>query len=278
MPCRASLELGGAEEPIERWDPVRIYANAKLTPAQRLELAQYLVDGGGRASHAATAWCVSRQTAAKWARRYVEEGRAGMADRSSRPVRSPSRTAVDRVKVITALRRLGMTHHEISEVSGTCGRICRGAALRSTTSREVRPANRHERRHPGELVHLDVKNLVRIERAGHRIRGDRRTRVRGAGWEYVHVAIDDHTRVAYAEVLSSETGDETVGFMERMRAFFLAHGVQVKAIISDNGTNYRSKALRAYLDRNGIGHIRTRPYTPRTNGKAERFIRTLVDR
>lgn len=274
--------MGVAEAPIEREDPVRIHANAKLTPAQRLELAQYVVDRGGQVGHAAAVFRVSRQTAAKWARRYREEGRAGMADRSSRPQHSPSRTSRERTRLITALRRLGMTHQEISEVSGvaerTCGRICLRAGLRSRTPREARPANRYERRHPGELVHLDVKKLVRIERPGHRFHGDRRTKVEGAGWEYVHVAIDDHTRVAYAEVLRSETGDETVGFMERMRAFFLAHGVTVKAIMSDNGSNYRSRALRTYLERHGIGHIRTRPYTPRTNGKAERFIRTLINR
>ena len=274
--------MGVAEAPIEREDPVRIHANAKLTPAQRLELAQYVVDGGGKVTQAAAAFRVSRQTAAKWARRYAQEGQAGMADRSSRPRRSPSRTAADRVKVITALRRLGMTHQEISEVSGVaeriCGRICRGAGLRSRTPRDLRSANRYERRHPGELHHLDVKKLVRIERPWHRIHGDRRTKVRGAGWEYVHVAIDDHTRVAYAEVLRSETGDETVGFMEGMRALSLVHGVTVQATMSDNGSNDRSTALRAYLESNRIGHIRARPYTPRTNGKAERFVRTLVDR
>jgi len=241
-----------------------------------------VVDTGGQVTQAAAVFRVSRQTAAKWARRYREEGRSGMADRSSRPGRSPSRASRERTKLITSLRRLGMTHQEIAEVSGvaerTCGRICMREGLRSRTPREARPSNRYERRHPGELVHLDVKKLGRIERPGHRIHGDRRTRVRGAGWEFVHVAIDDHTRVAYAEVLSSETGDETVGFMERMLAFFHAHGVEVKAIMSDNGSNYRSKALRAYLERQEIGHIRTRPYTPRTNGKAERFIRTLVDR
>jgi transposase InsO family protein len=123
-----------------------------------------------------------------------------------------------------------------------------------------------------------VKKLGRIERAGHRIHGDKRTRVRGAGWEFVHVAVDDHTRIAYAEVLSSETGDETVAFIERMRTFFEAHGVTVNAIMSDNGGNYRSTVLRHYLERHRISHIRTRPYTPRTNGKAERFIRTLINR
>lgn len=186
---------------------MRIHANAKLTPARRLELAQYVVDAGGQVTHAAAVFRVSRQTAAKWARRYREEGRPGMADRSSRPRRSPARTSRERTRLITALRRLGMTHQEISEVSGvaerTCGRICMREGLRSRTPREMRPANRYERRHPGELIHLDVKKLVRIERPGHRFHGDRRTKVEGAGWEFVHVAIDDHTRVAYAEVLSS---------------------------------------------------------------------------
>jgi transposase InsO family protein len=274
--------MGVAEAPIEREDPVRIHANAKLTPARRLKLAELIIDHGWQVSSAARAFRVSRQTAAKWARRYRDEGRAGMADRSSRPLRSPMRTTRERTRLITALRRLGMTHQQISEVSGvaerTAGRICLREGLRSATAREVRPANRYERRHPGELVHLDVKKLVRIERPGHRFHGDRRTKVEGAGWEFVHVAVDDHTRVAYAEVLTSETGDETVGFMERMRTFFEAHGVTVKAIMSDNGSNYRSKTLRNYLERHGIGHIRTRPYTPRTNGKAERFIRTLIDR
>jgi transposase InsO family protein len=139
------------------------------------------------------------------------------------------------------------------------------------------PPNRYERRHPGELLHIDVKKLGRIERAGHRVHGDRRTRARGAGWEFVHVAIDDATRLAYVEVLADERKERVVGFLERAVGWLAGHGVRVERVMTDNGPGYRSSLHAACCRVLGVRHIRTRPYRPRTNGKAERFIRTLTE-
>jgi transposase InsO family protein len=237
------------------------------------------------APEAAEAAGVSDRTARKWLARYRAEGEPGLLDRSSAPARVPSRTDEQRVEVIAALRRLRMTGAEIAEclgmalstVSGILTRIGLGKLSRLEPPE---PPNRYQRERPGELIHIDVKKLGRIGQlgAGHRATGHKGAgqRSRGAGWEFVHVCVDDATRLAYVEVLSDEKAPTAVAFLKRAVAFYRSRGIVVQRVMTDNGNPYRS-ALHAIACRAlGIRHIRTRPYRPRTNGKAERFIKTLL--
>jgi transposase InsO family protein len=233
---------------------------------------------------------VSERTCGKWVARYRAEGEAGLLDRSSAPRSIPHRTSDELVAVIVSLRRLRMTGAEIafclamalSTVSAVLLRVGLGKLSRLEPPE---PPNRYERRHPGELLHVDVKKLGRIPagRAGHRVHGQRRLQrsprkdgKRTVGWEYVHVCVDDATRLAYVEVLDDEKATTAVGFLRRAVAFYRRHGITVERVMSDNGACYRS-TIHAFACRAlGIRHLRTRPYRPRTNGKAERFIRTLI--
>jgi transposase InsO family protein len=241
---------------------------------------------------AAAAADVSDRTCSKWVKRYRSEGEAGLLDRSSAPSLIPHRTPEDRVEVIVVLRRLRMTGAEIafclgmalSTVSAVLGRVGLGKLSRLEPPE---PPNRYERRHAGELLHVDVKKLGRIQGgAGKRVRdGLRRhytatatdragVRRKTVGWEFVHVCVDDATRLAYVEVLGDEKATTAVGFLRRAVAFYAAHGITVQRVMSDNGACYRS-TIHAFACRAlGLRHLRTRPYRPRTNGKAERFIRT----
>jgi transposase InsO family protein len=235
---------------------------------------------------AAEAAGVSVRTVSKWRRRFREEGEQGLFDRCSAPASVPLRTAEARVAVIAALRRLRMTAAEIAEtlemplstVSGILTRIGLGKLWRLEP---LEPPNRYEKQRPGELVHVDVKKLGRIGRPGHRVTG----RVSGAGhhrrgyhlgWEYVHVAIDDATRLVYVEVLDDEKAVTAVGFLRRAVAHFAAYGIRVERLMTDNGNAYRATIHALACKTLGIKHLRTRPYRPRTNGKAERFIRTML--
>jgi len=230
---------------------------------------------------AAEAAGVSVRTVSKWRRRFREEGELGLFDRSSAPVRVPLRTGEQRVASIAALRRLRMSGAEIAEtldmplstVSGILTRIGLGKLWRLEP---LEPANRYERQRPGELVHVDVKKLGRIGRPGHRVHGDRGTRTRGIGWEYVHVCVDDATRLVYVEVLADEKAVTAVGFLRRAVAHFAAFGVRVERVMTDNGSAYRATIHALACKALGIKHLRTQPYRPRTNGKAERFIRTML--
>jgi len=235
-------------------------------------------------TEAAAAAGVSERTAGKWVKRYREEGEVGLWDRSSAPHSVPCRTPEDRVEAIAALRRVRMTGAEIAEclgmalstVSAVLTRIGLG---RLSRLEPLEPPNRYERKAPGELIHIDVKKLGRIGKngPGHRVRGTRQgTRSRGAGWEYVHVCVDDATRLAYVEVLGDEKATTAIGFLRRALAFYGAHGIEVQRLMTDNGSAYRSIAHAIACKALGIRHIRTRPYRPRTNGKAERFIRTML--
>jgi len=225
---------------------------------------------------------VSERTARKWVDRYLEEGEAGLVDRSSAPHSVPGRTPEDRVAAIAALRRVRMTGPEIAECLGMALSTVSAVLTRIGLGRLSRleppePANRYERERPGELIHIDVKKLVRIERgAGHRATGRRTSHARGAGWEFVHVCVDDATRLAYVEVLRDEKATTAIGFLRRALAFYAAHGIEVERLMTDNGSAYRSIAHSLACKALGIRHIRTRPYRPRTNGKAERFIRTML--
>jgi transposase InsO family protein len=261
---------------------VRLHANATTCPKSRLLLCQRVIEQGWSRADAAAAAGTSERTAAKWLARYRAEGVAGLIDRSSAPRTSPTQVAADRVATIAGLRELRMTAAEIAEclrmptstVSSVLLRIGLG---RRSSLEPFEPPNRYERRHPGELVHIDIKKLGMIGRPGHRILGRGPGRdTPGAGWEFVHVAVDDCTRLAYVEVLENEKASSAIGFLRRAVRFFDGFGVSVQRVMTDNGAPYRSTVHALACRRLGIRHLRTRPYRPRTNGKAERFIRTML--
>ena len=261
---------------------MKLHANARTCPRSRRLAVDRVERDGWTLTAAAEAAGVSVRTISKWLRRYRGEGEQGLLDRCSAPWSVPSRTDERRVAVIAGLRRLRMTGAEIAEtlgmplstVSGILTRIGLGKLWRLEP---LEPANRYEKQRPGELVHVDVKKLARIGgQAGHRVHGDRRSRRRGIGWEYVHVAIDDATRLVYVEVLEDEKAVTAVGFLRRAIAHFAAFGIQVERLMTDNGAAYISTIHALACKALGIKHIRTRPYRPRTNGKAERFIRTML--
>ncbi len=270
---------------------MKLHANARTCPNSRRLLVSRVEERGWSLTAAAEAAGVSERTARKWLARWRAEGEAGLLDRSSAPRRIPSRLPVERVGAIEALRRLRMTAAEIAEclemalstVSRWLGRIGLG---RLSRLEPPDPPNRYERSRPGELVHLDVKKLGRIAGAGHRMTGDRRSqhvryrrRKSGAlGWEFVHVCVDDATRLAYAEVLADERGATAAGFLRRAIRWFRSLGVSVERVMSDNGPCYRSTVHAVACRELRLRHLFTQPYRPRTNGKAERFIQTLQNR
>jgi transposase InsO family protein len=270
---------------------MKTHANARLSLKGRELLVTRVEDAGWSLIAAAEAAGISDRTARKWIARHRAEGRDGLIDRSSAPMVVANRTDDRRVEVIAALRRLRMTGAEIAEtldmalstVSGILTRIGMGKLGRLG----MEPAQRYERARPGELIHIDVKKLGRIERgAGHRVTGRRRSNPRKrdlngvdrqqTGWEYVHVCIDDATRLAYAEVLSDEKAITAIGFLRRAVEHFSSYGIKTERLITDNGSAYRSTVHAIACRTLGIRHLRTRPYRPQTNGKAERFIRTLL--
>ena len=267
---------------------MKLHANARTCPNGRALIATRVLEQGWSLRAAAAAAGVSEPTARKWVRRAAAG--ESLEDRSSAPGRIPHRTPRERIAAIRTLRRLRMTAAQIAELLGmalsTVSLWLRRIGLGKRSRLEpVEPPNRYERRHPGELVHIDIKQLGRISvrGAGHRVLGHRRSQVRPGhkrrqtGFEYVHVAIDDHSRLAYAEVLESLNAQAAVGFLERAVAWFAERGVPVERVMTDNGSAYVSGAHRIACTRLGIGHLRTRAYRPRTNGKAERFIQTLTN-
>ena len=270
-----------------------LHANAALSLNKRRLLCRRIVEQNWTLTKAAAAAEVSVRCARKWVARYRQDGELGLLDRSSAPIHLANRTPEDRVEAITALRRLRFTGADLSElfemplstVSGILTRIGLGRLGRLG----LEPAQRYERERPGELVHVDVKKLGRIQGgAGKRVRDglrqhynrrftDRAGKVhQTVGWEYVHVAIDDCTRLAYAEVLGDEKATTAIGFLHRAVVFFERHGFEVERLMTDNGSAYRSTVHAIACRTLGIRHVRTRPYRPQTNGKAERFIRTLL--
>jgi transposase InsO family protein len=272
---------------------MKLHRNAKLSVKGRELLVDRIEHAGWSLTKAAEAAGVSDRTAGKWVGRYRSEGRAGLVDRSSAPVTVSNRTDERRIEVIAALRRLRLTGLEIAEclqmahstVSGILTRLGMGKLGRLG----LEPAQRYERARPGELIHIDVKKLGRIHRgAGKRVRDQKRRHYTGqrtdaegnvrniVGWEYVHVAIDDATRLAYIEVLTDEKATTAIGFLRRAIAHFSGYGITVERLITDNGSAYRSTIHAIACRTLGIRHLRTRPYRPQTNGKAERFIRTLL--
>jgi transposase InsO family protein len=267
---------------------MKLHANAALSLNKRRLLCQRVVEQQWTLAKAAQAAEVSVRCARKWVGRYRAEGELGLLDRPSAPAVVANRTCERRVQAIAALRRLRFTGPEISEtlgmplstVSGVLARIGMGKLGRLG----LEPAKRYQRARPGELIHIDVKKLGRIARPGHRMLGGQPARaakgyhrqIHNLGWEFVHVAIDDCTRLAYVEVLDDEKPATAIGFLRRAIAFYRRHGITVERLLTDNGNPYRSTMHAIACRALGIRHLRTRPYRPQTNGKAERFIRTLL--
>jgi transposase InsO family protein len=272
---------------------MKLHANAALSWSGRRLLARRVLFDRWTLTAAAEAAGVSVRCARKWVGRYRLEGECGLLDRSSAPRRVANRTPADRVAVIVSLRRLRMTAAEIAETLGMPLSTVSAVLTRSGIGRLGRigleQPVRYERSRPGELVHVDVKKLGRIQGgAGKRIRGGLNHyqptfrdsdghRRNSVGWEYVHIAIDDHSRLAYAEVLDDEKATTAIAFLKRALAFFARYGIRVERILTDNGSAYRAAIHALACKTLGIRHLRTRPRRPQTNGKAERFIRTLLN-
>ena len=260
--------------------PVNTHKNARLTPAGRRALVRRIL-AGTPVAEAARGAVISARTAWKWLARFRAEGEAGLIDRTSRPHRLARRRPRHEHRQICRRRRqrwssLRIAQHYRLPVSTVVTALRRAGLSRLPRLEPPRPLVRYEAQRPGDLLHLDVKKLGRIGRVGHRIHGDRRRRVRGIGWEFVHVAVDDCTRLAYVEVLADERGATAAAFLTRALAWFAARGARVRRLLTDNGSCYRSGDLRAVVQAHQLGHTFTRPYRPQTNGKAERFIRTLL--
>ena len=267
---------------------MQLHGNARTCPNSRRLLVERVCEQGWSVAAAAEAAGVTERTVWRWLRRWREEGGAGLRDRSSRPRRFPSQLAAALVEAITSLRRLRMTAAQIAEVLGlalsTVSLWLKRVGLGKRSQLEPpEPPNRYERSRPGELVHVDIKQLGRISKrgAGHRVIASRKSqgdhRRRRTGFEFVHVMVDDHSRLAYAEVLPTLSARCAVAFLRRGVAWFADRGVQIKAVMSDNGSAYVANAHRQALAELGLRHLRIRPYRPRTNGKAERFIQTLLN-
>ena len=259
---------------------MNVHENARLTPHGRAACARRVL-AGESVQVVAEAFSVSAGTVRKWVARYSAEGLAGLQDRSSRPHRLRDATPAEVVARIEALRRQRLRMVAIAEEVGvslaTVGRLLRARGLSRLSALDPKaPIQRYERQQPGELIHIDTKKLGRIVRPSHRVTGDRRDSVDGAGWEVLHLAVDDHSRLAYTEVLPDEKKQSATAFLLRALAWFADHGVTAERVMTDNGSAYRSKLWRRACRALEVRHLRTRPYTPKTNGKAERFVQTSM--
>ena len=267
---------------------MNIHNNARLTPKGR-EYLVGLVRNGLSQKAASRAVGVSPRTAAKWVRRFKEEGVAGLADRSSRPVKLRQPTPHDVVECIIELRRHRLTGKHIARQTGvspaTVSRVLKRAGLSRLKDLEpAEPERRYVHDNPGDMIHLDIKKFGRFERPGHRVTGSRkgqsnpRARKQGGyGWEYLHVCIDDHSRIAFTDIFENEKKESAIAFLEAAVAYYRHLGVTVTRVMTDNGACYKSHAFAAACKKLGLKHVRTKPYTPRTNGKAERFIKTAIN-
>lgn len=268
---------------------MNVHKNARLTTHSRAELVRRVLDESQSPKAVATAFGVDINTVTKWVGRFRSEGPTGLADRSSRPKRLRRPTPPQTEAQIIALRRQRWTGQQIAQETkvspATVSRILRRARLSRIRDLEPpEPVVRYERKTPGELIHIDIKKLGRFEQIGHRITGDRTSqrraagqRTRGSGWEFVHVCIDDASRIAFSQILPDEKKESAVAFLKAACAYYKSLGVAVTGVMTDNGSCYRSNAFRkACIDLGGLKHIRTKPYTPKTNGKAERFVQTSL--
>jgi transposase InsO family protein len=263
------------------------HKNAPLTPKGREAMVGSVSEGGLTKAAAALQFNVTAKTVAKWVKRFREEGVDGLRDRSSRPHSSPGQTPPATCATVETLRRQRHTGKQIAAELGispaTVSRILRRLGLNRMRNLEpADPVRRYERDHPGELIHIDIKKLGKFNRIGHRVTGDRRgqsnlrSRGQGPGWEYVHVCIDDASRIAFSQVMKNEKRGCAIAFLKAAVAYYASLGVTVERVMTDNGSCYKSFAFRKACKRLGLRHIRTKPYTPKTNGKAERFIQTSL--
>jgi transposase InsO family protein len=262
---------------------MNVHQNAALTPKGREQMVRAVLEGGLSHAGAARQFNVTPKTVAKWVGRFLADGRDGLRDRSSRPHSSPSQTAPATCAAVEALRRQRYTGQQIAAELGlspaTVSRILRRLGLNRLSAIEpAEPIRRYEREHPGDIIHIDIKKLGKFNRIGHRITGDRtrQSNTRGVGWEYLHLAIDDHSRVAYTQILPDEKRGSCLRFLVNALRFFRAHGVRVHRVMTDNGVSFRSHRYAKALRLLKIKHLRTKPYTPKTNGKAERFVQTSL--
>jgi len=266
---------------------MNIHHNARLTPLGRERMVRAILEGGQTPQAAARAAGVCPRTVRKWLDRFRAEGRAGLADRSSRPKRLRQPTSPAVVDRVIALRRQRLPGRHIAKAAGvspaTVSRILNRAGLSRLRDLEPpEPVRRYERQHPGELIHIDIKKLGRFHQVGHRITGDRRgqskarSKGQGAGWEFVHVCIDDASRIAFTMIMPDEKAKSATAFLRAAIAYYNSLGVTVARVMTDNGSCYKAFAFDRACKSLKLKHIRTRPYTPKTNGKAERFIQTAL--
>jgi transposase InsO family protein len=257
------------------------HKNARLTAYSREQLARRVLEQGVTLKLAAASFNVTAKTAAKWVRRYREDGTAGLGDRSSRPLRSPRLTASSLSEQVLDLRRLRYNGWRIAQALGlsraTVSRILRRNGMNRLRSLDPPPpVVRYEHKRPGSLIHFDIKRLARIVLPGHRVHGDYTRKTTGAGYEYLHIAIDDHSRISFAAILPDQNHQSSMLFFLMTRAFYSRFGFSIKRVLTDNGPCYRDHRFRTLLYQQRVKHRFTRPYTPRTNGKAERFIQTTL--
>jgi len=259
------------------------HKNARLTPKGREEMVRAVVDGGLTKAAAARKFNTTAKTVGKWVKRFRAEGVDGLRDRSSKPLSSPDQTPRATCAAVEALRRQRYTGRQIARELGiseaTVSRIlCRRGLNNLSALEPAEPVRRYEREKAGELIHIDIKKLGKFNQIGHRITGDRKgqSNGRGVGWEYVHVCIDDHSRVAFANIMPNEKKRSAIAFLKAALAYYASLGIKVERVMTDNGSCYKSFAFRRACKRLKLKHIRTKPYTPKTNGKAERFIQTSL--
>ncbi len=262
---------------------MNVHKNARLTARGREAMVRRVIEGGQTPRAISEAVGVCPRTVRKWLKRYRAEGSAGLQDRSSRPRRLYRPTPQPVVARVEALRRQRLTGQAIAAEVGvspaTVSRILKRLGLNKLSALQpAEPVRRYEREHPGELIHIDIKKLGKFNRVGHRITGDRtgQSNSRGIGWEFVHVCIDDASRIAFSTVMRNERKGCAVTFLKAAVAYYASLGVTVERVMTDNGSCYKSFAFRKACKRLGLRHIRTKPYTPKTNGKAERFIQTAL--
>ena len=259
------------------------HKNASLTPKGREDMVRAVLDQGLSKAAAARKFNTSAKTVAKWVKRFLAYGVEGLVDRSSRPHSLPSKTPLSTCDAIAVMRRERHTQAHIAAAFGlssaTISRVLKPRGLSLLSALEPQePRPRYERETPGEIIHIDIKKLARFRKIGHRITGDRtsHTNKRGVGWEFVHVAIDDHSRIATAQIFPNEKRLSAIAFLEHAVDYYRSLGITVSRIMTDNGSCYRAKDFARACARLGIKHLRTKPYTPQTNGKAERFIQTAL--
>ena len=258
-----------------------VHQNARLTYLRRIEMVHDVTEQSISVPRAAAIHGVTAATARKWLGRYLAQGQAGLVDASSRPAYSPRTIAPSKALAIVELRRQYRTHAFIARALGvsksTVGRVLARAGLSLLSDlMPVEPVVRYEHAAPGDMIHIDTKKLGRIEQPGHRVTGDRRDTVDGAGWEMLFVAIDDHARIGFTAVHADEKTPSAIRFLTDTVAYYASLGVTVKCLLTDNGSAFRSHDFRKACDQLGVVHRFTRPYRPQTNGKAERFIQSAL--